>query len=190
MGFNFLFDFTYELDLMKASNDPPSIEYIWLYFLKQLRDPSWTFYYMLRLDDPSLINIHENRDEVLVNLIKKEKLTKESYPIFKSMISETKDMPYILNKVMQGYENEENYVGNFQFHNKLILINERFPDPKVEECILRWIQVGENKLPLKIPQCYYINFMKKRLKSLSENVGYESILKVHENPGQLTKLNK
>jgi hypothetical protein len=43
---------------MKASRDPPSFEYIWLYFLKQLRDPSWTFYYMLRLNDPSLINIH------------------------------------------------------------------------------------------------------------------------------------
>jgi hypothetical protein len=98
------------------------------------------------------------------------------------MISDTKDMPYIMSKVMQSYENEENYVDNFQFHNKLILINERFPDSKVEECILRWIQVGENKLPLKIPQNYYVNFIKKRLKSLPDNLGFESILKVHESP--------
>ena len=43
---------------------------------------------------------------MVINLIKKEKLTKQSYPIFKSMISDTKDMPYILQKVMQSYENE------------------------------------------------------------------------------------
>ncbi len=130
--FNFLFEFTYEFkDLMKNNEKQPSFEYVWLYFLKQLNDPSWTFHYMLRLNDSSLINIHENRDEMLINLIKKEKLTKESYPIFKSMISDTNDMPFILVKIMQSYENEENYVSNFQFHNKLILINERFPDPKV-----------------------------------------------------------
>jgi hypothetical protein len=70
--FDFLFDFTYEFkDLMKATKEPPSFEYIWLQFLKQLNDPSWTFYYMLRLNDPSLINIHEKRDEMLINLIKK-----------------------------------------------------------------------------------------------------------------------
>jgi len=116
---------------MKAKEEPTTFKSVWLYFLKHLGDPSWTFYYMLKLNDPSLINIHENRESLLINLIKKEKLTKESYPIFKSMISETKNMPYILEKIMQSYENEENYVDNFQFHNKLILINERFPDAKI-----------------------------------------------------------
>ncbi len=75
-------------------------------------------------------------------------------------------MPFILEKIMESYEEEENYVENYQFHNKLILINERFPDTKIEDVVLKWIQGGENKLPLKIPQNYYINFIKKKLKSL------------------------
>ena len=61
---------------MKAKEEPTTFEYVWLYFLKQINDPSWTFHYMLKLKDPSLINIHENRDEMLINLIKKQKLTK------------------------------------------------------------------------------------------------------------------
>lgn len=35
---------------------------VWLYFLGELSDPSWTFYYMVKLNDPTLINIHKNRD--------------------------------------------------------------------------------------------------------------------------------
>jgi hypothetical protein len=68
---------------------------------------------------------------MLINLIKKEKLTKDSYPIFKNTISETKNMSVILDKIMQSYDKEEHYIENYQFHNKLILINERFPDTRI-----------------------------------------------------------
>lgn len=115
---------------------------LWVFFLTKLNDPSWTFYYMVKLGDSSLINIHQNRDDIIIHLIKKENLTKESYPIFKTTINDTKNMPVILDKIMDSYENEQNYVENYQFHNKLILINERFPNSKIEQCILRWISVG------------------------------------------------
>ncbi len=57
--FDFLFTFIEELkNLSKSQSKLLSFKDVWVYFLKQLSDPSWTFYYMIKLDEPSLINIH------------------------------------------------------------------------------------------------------------------------------------
>lgn len=46
----------------KSKTESLTFRDIWLYFLTQLSDASWTFYYMVKLNDASLISLHPSRD--------------------------------------------------------------------------------------------------------------------------------